>query len=389
MKKEDKMKKNVLFVINNMRIGGTRSSLINLLSAFPYDKVNVDLFLLSPVGPYMDSIDTHISILKTPFLCRCIFSNLNELTLIEKSVKIFLKILRKIVSYQKLFPYLYKSFAKKVTLKKYEAVIGFQEGESADCSAYFNSKKHYIWLHNNYEYFSGNGKGLNEAYAIADKIIFVAKASLLNFEKYFPNYSNKLFVIKNVIAKDQIIAKAQSVLNEKELRKKDGYHLISVGRLSKQKGFDRAIDAAEALKKIGLLFHWIIIGDGPEKENLQKKIDILSLNDCIKIIGSKKNPYPYMKQVDLLVMTSNYESQPMVILESLILGVPVITTNFASASEILDNKPYGKVVENNTAGIIKGLQECFLNNEIDNMRSSIGEFEYNNDNIIHEILKLF
>ena len=98
---------------------------------------------------------------------------------------------------------------------------------------------------------------------------------------------------------------------------------VSIGRLSTQKGMDRLIDWF-SLMEIGA--NLIIIGDGPERLDLEKKISNHGFNDRVKIMNFQKNPFPYMKRADAVLLGSLWEGLPNVALEALALGKTVIAS---------------------------------------------------------------
>lgn len=389
MNNDDRDKKHILFVINNMRIGGTRKSLLNLFTCFPHDKVNVDLLLLSQVGEYINSIDSHVNLLRTPYLCRCAFSKINELCFPDSIIKVMISLLWRVFGYKTVFSFIYKRAAKVLSREtEYDAVFGFQEGESNDCASFIPSPRHYLWIHNNYEYFIGNGKGLKSSYDLAENIIFVAEASLQTFKKLNIVYSSKLTVIKNILPQEQIIYEAKQKIIDEDLFSTDTLNFVSVGRISHQKGFNRAIEVASRLKQEGYIFRWLIIGEGENKDTLQKSIDDKDLNKYVLLIGARNNPYPYIKKADLFILTSYYESQPMVLMEALTIGTPVISTRFDSVNEIIEDKPYALLVENTVEGIYTGITSLYNNNSLDQMKMNVNNFLYNNEKIIKQILQL-
>ena len=79
------------------------------------------------------------------------------------------------------------------------------------------------------------------------------------------------------------------------------------------------------IEKEGYQFEWLFIGDGEDRDMLHKYADSLQLNDFVFWGGHQDNPYPFVKQADVSALFSYYEGAPYTILESLILGVPVIT----------------------------------------------------------------
>ena len=123
------------------------------------------------------------------------------------------------------------------------------------------------------------------------------------------------------------------------------------------------------------------------RETLTKSILERGLENYIEFLGAKKNPYPIIKQADILVVTSDYESQPMVILESMALNVPVVSTNFSSAIELAHKSDETiDLVEKTTDSIAKGILNNMDVNELKKKRKYLVNFTYNNDKIIDQLL---
>lgn len=98
------------------------------------------------------------------------------------------------------------------------------------------------------------------------------------------------------------------------------YKFFTVGRLSPEKGIDRLL---KALSLIKIDYTFYIIGDGPEKNNLQQLAGELNLADKIFFEGQKSHPYENMADADLFLIGSHYEGLPNVLLEAGMLGIPV------------------------------------------------------------------
>ena len=165
---------------------------------------------------------------------------------------------------------------------------------------------------------------------------------------------------------------------------KNTLNIVSVGRISKQKAFERII---EVVPKLSRKVNWVIIGDGEDYNLLVSKVKDLKLDKVIHFIGSRKNPFSYVKNADVYVLTSLYESQPMVIMEALTLGIPVISTNFASATEMLSGVKYGMICENSSSGILNAIEEI-TTERLKEMKAATQEFIYDNDYIIRQIMEL-
>lgn len=210
------------------------------------------------------------------------------------------------------------------------------------------------WVHCDLPHKEGIKKvvrKMKKQYEIFDKIICVSEGVQQGFISLFGNEFDTM-VLSNVIDEKEICMKAQE-LDTREIRN-NSIKLIAVGRLSKEKNFACLIDICAKLLEEGYLFQLDILGDGPERENLENQIEVLNLQKNIKLHGYVENPYPWMKEADALVCSSKYEGSSSVVLEALILGRTVITTPCSGMTELLGNSEYGMIAEYGE----EGLYEC-------------------------------
>lgn len=110
---------------------------------------------------------------------------------------------------------------------------------------------------------------------------------------------------------------------------------FSAGRLSPEKNHERLIRAFHVVHRKNPRTRLVIAGEGPLRSQLESLIIELGLTQSVKLVGHTNNPYQLMRYADVFVLSSDYEGQPMVLLESLVLGLPVITTSFGSVKGAL------------------------------------------------------
>jgi glycosyltransferase involved in cell wall biosynthesis len=129
---------------------------------------------------------------------------------------------------------------------------------------------------------------------------------------------------------------------------------ITVGRLSPEKNHARLIEAFAIVHGARPQTRLLIVGDGPLRADLQEHIASLDLSDSAFLSGSLANPFPAMAAADCFVLSSNYEGQPMVLLEAAIAGLPIVTVRFGSVSDAL---PEGElhIVDQSVSGLAGGL----------------------------------
>ena len=167
------------------------------------------------------------------------------------------------------------------------------------------------------------------------------KESYKNFNKVFcvSQQANESFidrinstnscVMYNVMPKDDIIRQSKE---EIRLQKGDKPVIVNVGRLSTEKGQMRLLKIHKALLTEGYLHHIWLIGDGPDKDDIVKYIRDNNLQDSVYLFGYQSNPYKYIINSDLYVCPSYTEALSTTCIESLILDVPVVTTNVPGIS---------------------------------------------------------
>ena len=121
--------------------------------------------------------------------------------------------------------------------------------------------------------------------------------------------------------------------------------IISVGRLSYQKNFDRLLDIANQVLSQHSEWTWDIYGDGEERNNLNKKIIDLGLQESVFLKGQVENLYELYKDYAFFVMTSRYEGFPMVLLEAASCGLPMVSFDIETGpNEIIENGSNGYLI---------------------------------------------
>lgn len=159
--------------------------------------------------------------------------------------------------------------------------------------------------------------------------------------------------------------------------------LISVGRLTYQKGFDMLCEVAKEVLKDNPEWKWIILGDGEDKEKLESKIKEYNLQGKLILKGKVSNVEDYYKNSSLYVMTSRFEGLPMTLLEAKSYKLPIVSFNcLTGPSEIVRNNINGFLIETgNVAAMV---------NKIDILLSDINKREdfSNKSNLDIEKFKL-
>jgi glycosyltransferase involved in cell wall biosynthesis len=184
---------------------------------------------------------------------------------------------------------------------------------------------------------------VNILYKFTDRVIAVSEGIKRNLIEEFRIPERKVRVIYNPIDCDAITV-LSTIPPEHSFFKGREPVIMGVGRLVTQKKFDILIKAFSSVVK-EMDARLIILGEGPGREALQKLVRDLGMEGKISLAGFQENPYQFLSRADVFVLSSGYEGLPMVILEAMACGVPVISTDCRSGPrEILQNGGCGLLV---------------------------------------------
>lgn len=294
------MKKNIAIFEPNLNIGGIEKSLINLLKKIDYHKYNIDLYLLSK-GTLYNELPKEVNVV---FLSK--------------------------PSFYKYLPFfILKKLIKTDTTIKYDVAIDFSAYNNT-LSAYTlnsNANKKVIWIHNDYKIKYKNEFKFRVLFNLSkskyknfDEIVAVSEGVKESFKELTGLTAKK--VIPNYINTDEILKKSEEDVDFHV--DDDNINFCFLGRLVYQKGLDLLFPIIKEYKENNEEFQLYIIGDGPLKDKLINQVEELDLFDNITFLGAKKNPFPYLKKCDYLILNSRYEGQGMVALEAITLGLKVI-----------------------------------------------------------------
>lgn len=226
-----------------------------------------------------------------------------------------------------------------------------------------NSTRLYCWIHNTargLDSFSTAFRDMNEfkrIYSRFTKIAFVSQGAM---DTFYPMYDvrNPGAVVHNVLDTDSIISNGQHAINLN--LDSDSLNLCSVGRLCGQKRYDRLIRSLyTADQNSSRKWHLYLIGAGSEHDDLANLAMELGINDKITFLGFQSNPHQFVSKMDLFVCSSESEGYSTAVTESLILGIPILTTDCSGMDELIGDTRAGIIVENNEEALTNGLLRIF------------------------------
>ena len=231
------------------------------------------------------------------------------------------------------------------------------------------SKNSVLWVHSEYMKLLNDDKQkykdfFNQVKAKDfKKIVFVSKNAMRIFNENFAGLQEKAITIYNLINYEEIINKSKEKISEDN---KNIYTFLNLGRQTEEdKRLSRIIYSAKKLKEDNLEFRILFIGEGKDTSKYKQLVKENNLEKQIIFLGKKDNPYPYFKIADSLIMTSEYEGFPVVYIEAMILGLPIITTDVSDSKEIIEKK-YGVVVEKNVDLIYNVMKKAITKGLVNN-----------------------
>lgn len=362
-------KKRLLFICSNMNIGGVQKSLINLLMYIDYSRFDVDLFLIDKTGIFIDYVNENVNIITNEEISDYFLSYNESIRKLLRKRKYLMAIKRTknlfISLYNKGKGAIYMSRQIPPLTKEYDVCIDY----GGQYLNYYmidsiNSKKKITYFHNDYskwDYYYGADK---KYYKYSDYIVTVSEICVESMKKYFPEYSEKIICIENIITKKtiEIFNSNQDEVGELFNKK---YKLVSVGRVCDDKGVDLAISACELLKEeFGDDFIWIWVGPGANNPEYLKLIEEKKISSNFIFVGGKLNPYPYMKMADIIVHPARFEGKAVAVEESLVLNKPIILTNYTTSINQVINLKTGIIVEMDANEIFNSIKKLLLNNHL-------------------------
>lgn len=212
-------------------------------------------------------------------------------------------------------------------------------------------------------------------YHRATKIIAQTKYMKKEIEDIYNIDEKKVIVINNPLDKKSILSSIANKKNPFE-NYKESFNFVYVGRLSDEKNPIFLIDVFVEIIKNNASFNLFIIGDGYLKETIENKIFEKSLENNIHLLGFQKNPYPYIKCADGLLLSSKWEGMPNVVIEALYLETIVISTNSTPVlNDLIINSENGYIVDNFN---VERFSENILNFEnISKKFKEVDNFDFN------------
>ncbi len=339
-------KKKILIIHETLNTGGAEKVLLEILANFDMSRYDVDLLLWEGEGVYGNQVPDSVNIFPL---------HPTKISLLHRLLMHLPEFINR--------KFQARWIRRALGPKNYDVVISFMEGVGARLHSFLLDRagKNISWVHIDMKANRWSDKvypysSASKFYPRLDSVVFVSDGARTAFAEVFPSVKSDLLkVIYNIQNPEDIRRKGNSLKIE---RPKDKFVVSCVGRLERQKRFDRVIEIAEIAKSKGLPFEFWIMGQGSLEDELKKYAADKGVADMVKFLGFQPNPYSYMAASDVFLLSSESEGYALVVGEAMTLGIPVVSTKVVGPLDLLKNGE-GILSDDDPESLFRALEKLY------------------------------
>lgn len=373
-------RKRIFIAIHYMELGGAEMSLIGLLHALDYSRYDVDLMVYSHRGELMEMIPKEVNLLP----------EIHEYAQIERSLRdVACSRYWRIALARLNAKWQYRRYAQRIQPKEGSAIFQYVDdavcphlpdlhhlGEYDLAISYVTphrivaekvlAKSKAAWIHTDYSYIDVDIERELPVWSQYDHIVSISKDVTTSFVGKFPSLENRIVELANILS-PKLVRQSADALTHKDLEKempheKGVANILSIGRFSHAKNYDnvpaicrmineKLKNSTAEVKKV----RWYIIGYGSGESLIRQRIEEEGMEDYVKILGKRPNPYPYIKNCDIYAQPSRFEGRSVTVREAQVLCKPVVVTNYTTAPSQIKNGIDGVIVGIDNTSCAEGM----------------------------------
>ena len=354
--------KKLLFIINTLGYGGAERAMLNLFSRLDSTKYEISLFVITGQGELRRELPENVRLINKKYKEVSVLTKkgrrLLTLSVLKAGIgkalflrrapylikNFFIMLKKGKILLDKLFWRLLSDGAPKIQ-EEYDLAVAYLEGGATYYTAqHIKAKKKTAFVHIDYEK-AGYTRELDlDCYEKFDRIFTVSDEVKEHFLRVYPEYENKTSVFNNILNQERIKKMAEQGEGFNDGFK--GLRLLTVGRLTRQKRYDIAIEAMKLIKeKISMPIRWYVLGEGDLRQELEQQIKSAGLENDFILMGVKENPYPYYKGCDFYVHATEFEGKSIALQEAQVFGKPILATDCSGNREQIENGTDGILCE--------------------------------------------
>ena len=349
------MRKKILFIIGILDTGGVSKSMLSLLNVIDKEKYEVSLLMMNTSGAFSDQIPARIRVLSDSRLTALTsgFSGIKDLISFRKGIGFhpllaFLSLIRFVFSFidKSLAGVFLARISPKITDESFDLIIDYNGQQDLYYMVdKLNGKQKITFFHSDYRKWRYYEKADRKYFGKVDGIYTISEECVSALKEVFPEYTDKFHLMENISSPSLINKLADELIEPTLTKQQHDFIIASLGYVSIGKGSELAVQVAKKLKEVGISFEWWFIGGVTNDWDYQGFIKKNGLEDNVKFLGVKANPYPYLKRADLYVHLSKFEGKSIALDEVKVLCKPVVVTNFSTVHDQFEDRVNASICE--------------------------------------------
>lgn len=358
------LKPKILFIISNLESGGVSKSMSTLLTVIDKTKYDLSVLIVNPTGVFMSMLPSDITVLHDAKTALFFSKFPNNLFGLVAKGHLFAAVLRFVAAFLMIFN---KGIGARLLSK---GIVSLPE--TYDLAVDFNGQQQLYYLvdrvratvkvsffHNDYSKWDYYYAMDRKYYPKVDKIYTVSDTCVAALKKYFPIQSSKIGLFENISSLELINELALFPIEEM------GVHsIVTVGHLTERKGTRLALDVAEILKNNGFEFRWYFVGQDSKDFDYIEIVQSKGLEAYIHFVGVTPNPYPYVKNADIMVHLASFEGKSIALDEAKLLAKPIVVTNFSTVNDQFEHDYNATITSFEAATIAQDVTELLTNTNL-------------------------
>ena len=349
------MRKKILFIIGILDTGGVSKSMLSLLNVIDKDKYEVSLLMMNASGAFSNQIPTGVRVLSDSRLTALTsgFSGIKDLISFRKGIGFhpilgLFSLIRFLISFfdKSLSGVFLARIFPKITDECFDLIVEYNGQQDLYYMVNkLQGKRKITFFHSDYRKWRYYEKADRKYFGKVDGIYTISEECVSALKEVFPEYTDKFHLMENISSPSLINKLADELIEPALTKQQHDFIIASLGYVSIGKGSELAVQVAKKLKEVGISFEWWFIGGVTNDWDYQGFVKKNGLEDNVKFLGVKANPYPYLKRADLYVHLSKFEGKSIALDEVKVLCKPVVVTNFSTVHDQFEDRVNASICE--------------------------------------------
>lgn len=373
----------IIVVMPDMDLGGITTSVINFCNELVEKGNEVSFLNMNKGQEYSGSISAKVRKVQLSgksILWNLDVSKMREASFFQKIWLIPVAVVKKIKNKRQ--KWLDFVFGQYQVSGEYDIAVAFRQC----CPCYYftlkciQAKSKVAFIHGNLQTM-GDVSSFENLFEEFDVVNCVSKACRDGFRKQYPQIAQKFSFVYNMFPTEEI--RKQALEEPVVSVERDNFSIVTVSRIENDtKGTDRIIEICKLLKEQGYRFIWYILGNGPDFEANVREVKVAGLEDRLVYCGSVGNPHAIVKNCNLSVLPTRGEAYSMTVIESQIVGTPIVVAKYNGVEEAVQMYKSGLIAEQTIESMTESIAMCIQNRDgiLDIMRSNLEKICFDNEN---------